>query len=852
MAHWFSTTLSVNMDFKKLLPHLIAVAVMLLTATLFYAPNAFSGKVLPQPDNDKARAMQTEIRYYLDKEGKAPLWTNSAFGGMPSFQIIAPIKGNLTQPVYRTMFMWQDYTSVWAQTFAAMLCMYLLLIVLGANWRLAVFGALAYSINTYNVDILEAGHSTKMAALALTPGVFAGVILLGKGRWLLGGGVLALFSSMQIFANHPQITYYTLLLTGIYFAAKLVESIRSGDLINWTKAAAVCTLALVIGFASNTSRLWPTFEYGKETIRGSSELTQRNIGRGNGLTKDYLFGWSYGIGESLTLIVPRVYGGGANERLMNTKLFETVSRGASPAEKKQVAQQLAPFYYCGEQDFVGTAIYYGAIICFLFALGVVLVPGSVKWWLTGGALFAISLAWGKHFFLNHIFYDYLPMFNKFRAVSMALGLGQLCFAALGALSLQAFFSPDISKEAKRRALLIALGTVTLFCIAAIFVGGGEGANDKMLGQNNPAFPSLLLDDRSALVRSDVFRSLGFIILAFTILWFALKGNIKSGIAVVAVALLSLTDNWLVASRNISSDKYQTRKTALSPPKESPADGQIKQDKDPHYRVLDLSRGAISTNYIPSYFHKSLGGYHAAKLQRFQEVVDTFLGADLAENLHIVGMFNAKYLISQKGDVIPNQLALGNAWFVRQFRVVPDGDAEFNALHQLKPGESAVIQEAQAGSLQGFSIQPDSTATIKLTYYHPDKMEYEYSAKTEQLALFSEMYYPPAKGWKCYLNGQPAPDFFKADYFIRGMRLPAGQNQKLEMRFEPKSFYQGENIGRIASALALLLCFAGLFFFFKKGETLGAGTTLTDMETEMEKTEKKVVAPPPAPKPKGKR
>jgi hypothetical protein len=835
------------MDLKKLLPHAIAVAVLLLTAAIFYAPNAFSGKVLPQPDNDKARAMQTEIRYYLDKEGKAPLWTNSAFGGMPSFQIIAPVKGNLTQPVYRTMFLWQDYTSVWAQTFAAMLCMYLLMCVLGANWQLAVFGAVAYGITTYNVDILEAGHSTKMAALALTPGMLAGVVLTGRGRLLLGGGLLALFTAMQIFANHPQITYYTLLITGIFFVAQLVAALRGGAIMNWLKAAAVCGVAIGLGFAANTSRLWPTLEYSKETIRGSSELTQRNVGRGDGLTKDYLFGWSYGIGESLTLLVPRVYGGGANEKHLNSETVQALARGASPAEKKQLAQQLAPFFYCGEQDFVGTAIYYGAIICFLFALGIVLVPGQVKWWLTASAVFTISLAWGKHFFLNHIFYDYLPMFNKFRAVSMALGLGQLCFAALAALSLQSFFNPDISKEQKKRALYIALGTIVAFCIGAFIFGGGEGANDKMLGEQNPTLPGLLMNDRAAMLRADAFRSLGFVALAFGILWFALQGRLKAGVAVISIALLSLADHWLVATRNISSDKYETRKAALAPPKETPADAQIKQDKDPHYRVLDLARGAIATNFTPSYFHKSLGGYHAAKLQRFQEVVDTFLSENLADNLHITGMFNAKYIITQKGDVVPNSMALGNAWFVKHISVVPTADAEFAALHRLNPKDSAVVQQKQASALEGFNLQYDSSATIRLSSYHPDRMEYEYSAKTEQVALFSEMYYPPAKGWKCYLNGQPAPDFFKADYFLRGMRLPAGQKQKLEMRFEPKAFYQGENIARIASGLALLLFLTGLFFYFRKGNFTGETPVLTDIEPENAPEKRPATTPPPAPK-----
>jgi hypothetical protein len=289
---------------------------------------------------------------------------------------------------------------------------------------------------------------------------------------------------------------------------------------------------------------------------------------------------------------------------------------------------------------------------------------------------------------------------------------------------------------------------------------------------------------------------------------------------------------------LTDTKYETKRVATALPKETPADRQIKADPDPHYRVLDLNGGGIATNYSPSFFHKNIGGYHAAKLQRFQEVVDTFLsGNELSKNVAILGMMNVKYFITQNGPV-KNPEVLGNAWFVNHFDIVKDGDAEFKALHTLHPGDSAVFQEKYADMLKGFTIQPDSTATIRLTKYHPDKMEYEYSAKTEQLAVFSEMYYPPALGWKCYLNGQLTQDFTKANYLLRAIRLPAGQNQKLEMRFEPRSFIVGEQVSYIASALTLLLCLAGLFFWYKGGAPMEKPAHLSDVEpvvTEKPKT-----------------
>lgn len=838
------------MDFKKFLPHLIAVSALMLVAAVYFAPNAFNGKVLSQPDNDRARALQTETRQFLEKDGKAPLWTNSPFGGMPAYQIYSSVQGNLTKPVYKSLFLWTDYTAAWAQVFVAMFCMYLLLSVFKADWRVAIFGALAFGITSYNVDIIEAGHSTKMAALSLAPGVLAGAALIFNGRLLLGGGMLALFTAMQLYANHVQITYYSLLLIGIYSLAQLVDAIRHKTLVNWVKQNVVVGLVLIIGFACNLSRLWPTYEYSQETIRGKSEL-KKDEARGDGLNKDYLFGWSYGVGESFTLLIPHHAGGGGNESYKNTELYKTFLRKYSQQLPPQQAdQQTAALMYTGDQPFVGTAIYFGAIVCFLFLIGAFLVQGNTKWWLLAGGIFMVSLAWGRNFFLNHLLYDYLPMFNKFRAVSMALGMGQLCFAALAALGLQKICDPDISVERKKRALWMALGTTgVLFLIAAIS-RSDSGPRDEMLAQV-PDLMSALQNDRSALWRGDALRSLGFILAAVGLIWFYLKGSLKANLTVIAIALLALTDHWFVCNRTLDSSNYVAKKEATAPPKEEVFDLQIKQDKDLHYRVLDYARGKMTVNAAASYFHKSLSGYHAAKLQRYQDVVDKYFGDVYPEDekylpgiLQLAGLFNVKYLVKPTGEVIPNAAALGNAWFVKGWKTAPNGDDELNALARLNFRDSAVVQQSFASTLEGLNIQPDSNATIRLTSYHPDKMEYEYSAATEQLALFSEMWYPPAKGWKCYLNGQPAPDFIKADYLIRAMRLPAGQNQKLEMRFEPRSFYLGETVSMAASVLALLLFFGGLFFWYRR-HPLGDPNQLTDIEPEKKEKPARVAPAPPA-------
>jgi hypothetical protein len=820
------------MDFKKLMPHFIAIVVLLAVAALFFAPNAFSGKVLPQPDNDKARGMQTEIMQYLDKDGKTPLWTNAAFSGMPSYQIYLKTASNLTVPVMKTMHFWQNINDVWAQVFVAMLCMYLLLAVLKVDWRIGIFGAIAFGITSYNVDILEAGHSTKMTALALTPGLFAGAVLVFNGRWLLGAGLLALFSAMQVNANHIQITYYGMIVLGFYFVAQLIASIQNKRAFSWVTAAAITGLTLLLGLASNTARIWPTYEYGKETIRGVSDLSQKSS-KGDGLDKNYLFGWSYGISETLTLIVPHAYGGGAGENIQNTEFFKLINRGGSPAQRDQLGRQTASVYYCGAQPFVGTAIYFGAIVCFLFLLGAFLVKGVEKWWLLLASLFCISLAWGSNFFLNDIWYDYMPMFKKFRAVSMALGVAQLCFAVLAALGLQKLFDADIAKETKMKALYAALGTAALFCLSVFVFGGSVGPNDEQVaGQIKmpiAEFSKLLAADRAAMQQSDIFRSLGFILAAAALLWFYLQGKMKSSIAVLSVAALSLVDTWSVCTRTLTSDKYENRKEATAPPKQQAFNAEISADKDPHFRVLDFANGGMAGNWTTSYFHKSMSGYHAAKLQRYQEVIDTLLNpAQINNHLHIVGMLNGKYIVSQKGDVIKNPKVLGNAWFVKNIQTVATSEAELKGLSTLNPRDTALILAANAAELKGFQANADTTASIKLTAYHPDKMDYEYSSNSDQFAVFSEVYYPPSMGWHCYLNGTRMDDFVKVNYLLRGLKLPAGKAQKLEMRFEPKSYILGEKIAYAASALALLLFFGGLFFWFKNHSLPGA-SYLSEME-----------------------
>jgi hypothetical protein len=797
-------------DFKKLIPHVAAAAVLLLASMMLFSPVAFGDKVLGQFDNTQARGMQAEIKEYLDKGEASPLWTNSAFGGMPAYQIYVRPEVDMLRPVVKAPFLWQDVSEVWAQVFAAMLMVYLLLLVLRAHWSVALLGAVGYGITSYNMDILEAGHTTKMMALAYAPAMLASMVIAMRGRYWLGLGLLALTTAGQLWVNHVQMTYYTMLIMGVYFIVALIDALQKGELKRWGMAVAVCVAGLGIGFAANAGKLWSTYEYGQETIRGRSELAAKTS-KGDGLTKEYLFDWSCGKWESMTLLIPHFAGGGSNETFKDTKIYRQL-----PPENRRSA---GAYLYTGAQPFVGTAIYYGAVLLFLFCLGVGVVPNHYRWWLLGAALFMVSLAWGDNFFLNHIWYDYLPMFNKFRAVTSAFGPGQLCVALLAALGLHYFvFGADseVTKEQKLRSLYIAAGGTIAICILAWLMGGQEGQRDGDIAAQNQQILDIIMADRTALVRSDALRSIMFIALAAGALWAYLKGIVNQSVVVGLVALLAVADHWLVCSRTLDTSDFKSPKGITDKPKPEAFDLKINADKDIHYRVLDLARGSITSNADNSYFHKSINGYHAAKLQRFQEVVDTFLSKDLNSSIHLLGMMNTKYIITPKGEVIPNPKALGHAWFVKAVQTVTNADQELKALGPLNPRDTVVAQTAAAAAL-GAAGQPDSTDQIVLSAYHPDKMEYTYSAKTDQIAVFPEQYYPPAKGWKCYLNGQPYQDFVKANYMLRAIRLPAGQNQKFEMRFEPKSALLGGKISLAGSLIALLLLLAGVFTWWKSNQ-----------------------------------
>ncbi len=819
-----------NSPMKKLLPHILAFVIMMAASFIFFLPY-FQGKELTQSDNVRARGMQAEMYKVKKETGNFPLWTNSMFGGMPTYQIMPTARGNQMRHFFKVSLFGQGMIAPHFVILVAMLCAYLFLITLGVDWRIGVIGAIGYGLSNYHIDLAEAGHSSKLIALAYVPAVFAGAIQAFRGRYLLGGTMFAFFLSLNIYSNHYQITFYMMLVLALLGLVELIKAIKHQTYPSFGKAAGILIIATLLAVATNLSRIWPTQEYAEETIRGKSAL-KTNAGK-SGLTKDYIFAWSYGKMESFTLLVPNFNGGGTSQHFRGTdthkKLYSNVERsirergGSSrQAAKKSAEAYVASLFYWGDQPMVGVAIYFGAIILCLFFLGAFLVKGAIKQWLVASAIFSLTLAWGGNFFLNPILVDYVPLFNKFRAVSMALGLTNLAVLVLAMLGLNKLMDVDVSKEKKLKALYIAVGITGGLCVFAMLIGGfldmtspKDAARVSQIGQQ---IVDGLPVDRLSVLRSDALRSLALILVSGGIIWAYLQGKIKALIMVGLVGLFCLSDIWLVNKRILFAEKYETPRELAQVTQPRPVDLQIQKDPDIHYRVLDQSGGNPYTNANTSYFHKSIGGYHAAKLMRFQELTERYFYSPGASFTKLLGMMNAKYIIQQGQDGVlqpsRNPDVMGNAWFVDSYQVVADADAELNGLGTLDPANKALIQKSFAKQVEGFTIQPDPSANIKLTSYHPDHMIYEYSAASDQLAVFSEMYYAPDKGWNTYIDGQLVAPFTKANYVLRAMKLPAGKNKKLEMKFEPRSFVLGETISLISSLLLILGFFGSLFLFFK--------------------------------------
>lgn len=800
--------------FKKFLPHIIAVGVLLLLAIIYCKP-VLDGKVLTQGDNIQWQAMAKSSLDYKASHGEAPLWTNSMFGGMPNYQIVLESREPFNiSDLSKVFTLWMPKPINFF--FLAALTFYLLCMTLGVRSWIGVLGAIAYAYSSYDPIIVGAGHDTKMMAIAYLPAVLTGIILLTQKKYLSGLAVTALFMSLLIASNHMQVTYYFLLLVGVLGIAFAVYTIKAKDYKHLVITGLLVVAGIGLSMAVNTMQMWTTYEYSKETIRGGkSELTQKAADtKGSGLDKDYAFRWSYGIFETFTFVVPNLYGGSSQGELSEgSETYKTLKTLGVPDQQASQMIKQWPMYW-GEQPGTSGPVYLGIVICFLAIFGFRLVQSWHKWWILGITILALLMSYGSNLsFFNYFLFDHLPFYNKFRAPSMVLIIPQLTFVILAVMALQSLLDVNLKKEELVKNLKssgIVMGVILAGLLVLSAVMSWSNSADAMMSQQfaqmaggNTAVAEQLMKalhaDRASIYRTDVFRGIVLFVLAFGLVWYYLKDKIKMQYLAAGLIVLVAFDLLQVDSRYLSEDNYVEESRYQGNFSPSPADQQIAADKDPYYRVFNVTRDPFS-DAMTAYFHNSVGGYHAAKLILYQDLIENQISKN---NVGVLNMLNAKYIIApgQNGQpmVQQNQQALGNAWFVKQIMWVPNADAEMKALDSLDTKDVVVIDQRYKSAVKAEPIY-DSTATIKLVKNDVDEISYSAEAATPQFAVFSEVYYK--EGWTAYVDGQETP-YARVNYALRGLSVPAGKHT-IVFKFHPKSFFLGDKIGFYASLIVMLL------------------------------------------------
>ncbi|WP_254561750.1 YfhO family protein [Dyadobacter diqingensis] len=807
-------------SWQRIWPHLVAV-VGFIFLSLMYAFPVLEGKKLNQHDDVQAKAAAHEIVTYHEKTGEWSNWTNSMFGGMPAYMIAGDyptsISTKMGQVINKILPAPANYLLI------GCVSAYILFLVVGAGTWLSALGAIAFGFAAWNLVSLEAGHVSKILAINYAPGVIAGVILAFRRNWLAGAAVTAIFLSLELYSNHVQITYYLGVGIVILVILESLPLIREGKIKQLSFVIIGLAFAAAVSVGTHTTRLWNGYDYSKETIRGKPELSVSNGAKTeanqDGLDKEYAFSYSYGLGETLTLLIPNAYGGSTPAALSNTsETYKTLTnRGLDAATAQSVVQSL-PLYW-GDQPIVSGPVYAGAIIFFLFILGLFIVKGPLKNWAAGAIVLYVIWAWGKNFSaLNYLFFDYFPMFNKFRAVTMVLALVQLLMVFVAILALKTLAQKKISWKELQRPFLISLGitggiSLILALMPTLFFSFqaasdqqlaenfSQQANDKAFGQQ---IVNAIVQDRAGLMRSDAFRTLFFVLATAALIWMWVKDKIKPAILYPVLILLMIIDMFGIDKRYLNNADFISKSASQAALAPSAADEKIMADPDPDYRVLDVSRSTFNSADA-SYYHKSLGGYHGAKLRRYQELFEHQIAKQNA-NPGILNMLNTKYILTvdQQGQqaVQPNPDAFGHAWFVKEYKIVPNADGEMAALDSLKPKETAVLDQRFANQLKGLTLQADSTDKISLITYKPNELIYESNAKNEGLAVFSEIYYNVRDEWKVTIDGKPA-DMLRANYVLRALRIPAGKHT-IKFRFEPVSIAVGSKIDLISSLFLIAL------------------------------------------------
>lgn len=814
---------------KKYLPHVLIIAGFAAFAYI-YAPYVLQGRIVNQSDISSWKGMSHEILTHNEAHPEDPaLWTGSMFGGMPATQISVDYKGDFTSWLYDLLFWGERPPSYFI---ISMIGGFLLFLAFGINPYLSAAGAIAITFCSYNMQIIQVGHNTKMVAIAFMPWVLAALVYAYRKRPVLGALLFALALSFQIKANHPQITYYLAFIVAGYVIAELCGAIKSKTLPKWLKTSSLILVAGIAGLATNANKLLPTYEYAEYTMRGGSELTHDKENQtGDGLKLDYATAWSYGITETPNLLIPNFNGGSSyGEIPRNSETFKLLQAYYQNAESLRKAMPV----YWGPQPFTAGPMYLGAVSLFLFVFGMCVIKGRYKWWIAGVSLLALLLAWGSHLmWFSELFFKYAPLYNKFRTVSMILVILQITVPVLGILGVNEVLFGNSAPDRKKTwnglitALSVTGGICLVFSLFPSLAGSFSSASDaSVFGEGSPLIERIRADRRSML-RADAFRSLVFILLTALILACAisrrLKGRTDEGwkryAGIAAIGVLLVADLWSVDKRYLNGSHFVTVRNFDSQFSPRPVDNYILGDPDPHYRVLDLSLGNnIFNDAIVSYHHKTIGGYSPAKLQRYQDLIDFHISPEiyrLVSDLNsgkgtgyypVIAMLNTKYLITD-GNQYPLEYdrRLGNAWFVGKSVTAADADGEMALLGKIDPAREAVIYNPDTEP--GTVTEYPGGGEISLTEYSPNRMAYSCSSPSGGLAVFSEIYYPA--GWKAFVDGKESK-ILRADYVLRALEIEEGDHN-IEFIYAPESFRTGEAISA-ASSLAILACLAIYIIF----------------------------------------
>lgn len=804
-----------NIDYKKFLPHLVVFILFIIAAIAYFNP-LLQGKKIFQSDIIQYTGMAKQQNDFRAETGEETYWTDAAFGGMPTYQLGAKYPNNYIKQLdlaIRFLPRPADYL------FLYFIGMYILFLVLKVDYKLAFLGALAFGFSTYLIIILGVGHNSKAHAIAYMPFVLSGIFLTFRGKYLSGFLLLTVSMGLELVANHFQMTYYLMFLVIVIGIVYFIDAFKKKVLPHYFKAVGIMAIGVIIAIGLNATNILATKEYTATSTRGKTELTINPDGTPkdykSGLDFDYITEYSYGLAETFNLFIPRFMGGGSSEPFPeDSKTVETLMRmGASSDDANQVLSQV-PMYW-GEQPIVAAPAYIGAIIIFLSILALFLIRGRLKWWVVAAFILSLALSWGKNFSgLTEFFIDYVPMYNKFRAVTSIQVIIELVLPVLAVIGLHQFFNKFENEVEKKKALLWSTGIVGgLAVIFLLFKSSlfdfASPYDSYFRDKLGVPFLDAVREDRMSLFTADTFRSLIYVILAAGALWFFMKGKLKKGYAIGVLTLLIVVDLVGVDKRYVNDDDFVVAKRVEEPFQKNGADLQILKD-DGYYRVYDATTNAFNSGRA-SYYYNALGGYHAAKPGRMQDLNDFYISKG---NIGILNMMNVRYIITQGKNGGPvaqrNPYTNGPAWFVENVQPASNADAEIKLLDSLDTKKTAVVNEKFLSQIPTKKIARDTTATIDLFSHKPNDLVYETASKSQQLAVFSEVYYP--QGWNAYINGKPA-EYFRADYALRAMVIPAGNN-KIEFKFEPKVIQTGSTISLVSSIAFLLILLSGLYFTFR--------------------------------------